>query len=164
MGRKTYFWAAVTWCVIGGLFGAYFPLTDTSHKLYLGLNAILQRYPFWLHVPLLACLLLLFFQPLVDILRRYRHNWSAKVKFFTILDGIAFFTIGSAVAALLNRSLLYTLSQFPHSVAMIFRFWCAASITCFVTAFVRTFTKVTVARQKSTKSELLDTPITEDGD
>ncbi len=161
---KSYFWEATTWFSFGVLFGTYFPETDTSHKIYESIVVSLLRYPLWLHIPLIVCLGLLFFRPSVDVLRRYRHNWDAKTRFFTVIDGIIIFAIGSLLAALLNGSFLYTISKLPQSILAALLLWLGSSIAFLLTAYIFSLRLPQTLASKKRTDELIDAPIVNDED
>jgi predicted KAP-like P-loop ATPase len=162
MNGKSYFWRAFTWCVAGSLLGTYFPRSEPSHRLHESLRNVLVLYPAWAQLPMIVFLFLVFFRPVVDIVRRYRQNWHAGVRFFTIIDATVLFLTGWVAAALLNGSLPHTISGYSHSAATILMVWGGAGTLFLLTTIIFSYVPLKPTIDQATTDGLIDAPITDD--
>src|SRR2546426_826821 len=162
MNRQSYLWSGVTWFVAGSLVGTYLPRTAPSHRLHNGLNDLLIIYPAWTHLPLIVFLFLLFFQPAVYLIRRYRHNWQAKAWVFTLLDGSMVFLLGWVSSALLNGSLPHSVSAYSHAASLALLIWLPACAVFLLSTFSVSFLEPKAPLAQPARGDLIDVPITDD--
>jgi predicted KAP-like P-loop ATPase len=162
MHTKSYFWSAVTWFVAGSVVGTYLPGTPPSQRVHDGLNHVLSIYPALTHLTLIAFLFLLTFAPAAHAIRRYRHNWQAKTRLFTILDGTALFILGWTASALLNGSLPLSVSAYSPAARSALWVWLPACATFLVSTFLFSFVEPTPLLLHPTPEDLIDVPITDE--
>lgn len=117
-----------------------------------------------MHPPLIAFLFVLGFRPAVDLFRRYRHNWTAKQRPFTIAEGALLFILGAIGTALLNGSLSHSPSEYSHAAASAFLLWGAASAVFLALTVTCSFLQTKVAVTKPIRDDLMDVPITDDAE
>src|SRR5277367_2899270 len=123
MKRKAYLWHCAVWLLAGIVLNVYLARTTVLHRLHEQLKLALNVYPAHTHVPLIAFLFLLAFNPAVNLFRRYRHNWQAKSHVFTGIEGTLRFAMGAILPAVLKGSIPHAFSAYAHETCVALVVW-----------------------------------------
>jgi hypothetical protein len=164
MNRKSYLWLSATWFVAGTALGAYLPRALVLLRLHHRISHLLRIYPLGMQFPLIAFLFLLAFQPVVNVLRRYRHNWSAKARIFTIVDGSALLIFGALGSVLLNGKIARSFSESSHRILLAVLVWSGAFAIFFLSTAICSLFEPTEDIKTPTRDDLMDVPITDDSE
>ena len=159
MKQRTYFWKTVTWSVAGSLIGTYFPRTITSRQIHKVVDSLLNYYPAWAQLPIVAFLFLFCFGPFANLVKRYRQNWQAGGRIFTVVEGTVVFFAGWCIASLLNGSLPHTLSGYSHRALSTVLMWLGASACFLMATFLYSYVENDAQTAISSEDELIDEPI-----
>jgi KAP family P-loop domain len=111
---------------------------------------------------LITFLFVVFFRPSVELLRRYRHNWQAKVWVFTVLEGTILFLVGWCGIALLNGSLPLCFAGYSHPAATALMVWLCACVLFLLSTFICSMVETEPLNTHTVTDELIDAPITDD--